>query len=76
MSRKTIAITTQQFLAAAQGCCNSCEHWNRDDSYVGECRRYPPQIIIGVDDDGEEFPMSMWPSTENVDGCGEFKASQ
>lgn len=26
--------------------CSTCSHWNSPDGNVGECRRFPPQVLV------------------------------
>lgn len=59
--------------------CQHCHHWREqtgthDEVRWGECWRFPPQMVLTPDQDGELAPMPFVPNTEPEDLCGEFKA--
>lgn len=57
--------------------CTTCRHFRRDESETqeapdsGECRRFPPALMVI-----EDQPMSSFPSVDETCDCGEWKASQ
>ncbi len=48
--------------------CNRCMYWNRISSRSGQCRIYPPTVLISHDSDD---PVTMWPITRPDSWCGE-----
>jgi hypothetical protein len=68
--------------------CGDCKHWLADDEEVmGECRRYPPTIILPPTDPEEVYGepydpndlgsvlvRSVCPVTTAAWTCGEFLA--
>jgi hypothetical protein len=57
----------------------SCQHCRHYVAYVfdgmdqgwGECKRYPPTVLLCDGDDGLE-PLTMFPQVEPIDVCGEL----
>ncbi|MEY8688418.1 MAG: hypothetical protein AB9M53_00880 [Leptothrix sp. (in: b-proteobacteria)] len=45
-----------------------------DDVHYGDCRRYPPVVVVEQHPDGsdETVPISQFPQIMAVDWCGEF----
>lgn len=47
----------------------------------GECKRFPPQVVVFYEphperesrSDPRNNPVSLWPTTNREDGCGEFQ---
>lgn len=77
MAAKRIRITPEQLVAAMQGSCSTCWHWERDGaSESGECHRFPPFVHSEPDEDGGVGLFSVWPQTALTDQCGEFKPKQ
>lgn len=70
-----MATRKKQAEMPEQSQCSSCAYWERlpaeremeDDT--GLCRRYPPVVLL----DGSD-PFTIWPLTDDVDLCGEFRA--
>jgi hypothetical protein len=72
-------------------CCNNCLYFRpRDDDEelagdgAGKCRRYPPMLIAGIDEDDAEYIAGSWARDTNYfsqpyvighEWCGEFKRS-
>lgn len=61
--------------------CDKCRWWHKEpdsdaisDEGVGECRRFPPQILENNPGDGEPngMPWGTHPLTFGYDWCGEF----
>lgn len=65
-------------------CCARCLFWiQRDDTPRGECRRFPPVVLIAqtgnlIDEKGEcYFPqLGIFPETDHWDWCGEFSSGR
>lgn len=67
-----------------KGCCNNCDHWQTDGKPTDpqkkrflECRRNPPQILVGSYLPNEQGGLAgkvltYWPRTGEDQGCGEF----
>ncbi len=56
--------------------CAGCIHWDRhahqtDDIDRGDCRRFPPVLVML-----ESVPVSIFPMTEEFNRCGEWKAKE
>lgn len=52
------------------GICGGCRWWMRIDSDVGQCRRYPPSLVVDID----PGVVSLWPDTKRTRWCGEWAA--
>lgn len=50
--------------------CENCRFWKlaQGESGVGECKRFPPQVVRIENEAG-----FVWPLTDWKDFCGEFK---
>jgi hypothetical protein len=55
--------------------CGNCVFWANDEEEesIGECRRYPPQVITLADEDGTMTPVSVFPASEVDQWCGEHQ---
>jgi hypothetical protein len=55
--------------------CGNCVFWDKeeDEDSIGECRRYPPQVITLADEDGTMTPVSIFPASEADHWCGEHQ---
>jgi len=61
--------------------CEDCIFWYvhyEIGGELGECRRYPPTVILNdwketVENADKSFSNSLWPIVHNNDCCGEFK---
>jgi hypothetical protein len=55
--------------------CGNCVFWanNEEEESIGECRRYPPQVITLADEDGTMTPVSVFPASESDEWCGEHQ---
>jgi hypothetical protein len=49
--------------------CDGCRWWKWPGEDVGDCCRHPPRVIL--DRDGDE--ITVWPETDNDDGCAEWQ---
>lgn len=56
-------------LSKAHGTCASCKHYLAER---WECHRYPPQLVVGRDEDDNDSALALWPQTEAQEWCGEF----
>lgn len=66
--------------------CGECRHWLADHSGLGECHRYPPQMVpvrtvVGSAGRFEDpvhdlVPLAHWPQVTHEDWCGEFAAAE
>jgi hypothetical protein len=55
--------------------CGKCLYWEQNENVatMGECRRYPPQVVMVRDgDDGQNTASSEWPLTLSAAWCGEW----
>jgi hypothetical protein len=54
--------------------CGKCLYWERDENVAstGECRRYPPRVVMVREGDGRETASSEWPLTLSTAWCGEW----
>lgn len=53
--------------------CSTCIHWHRhqwpkDQTFMGDCDRYPPQVMFLND-----IPLEHRPKTYRHDSCGEHQ---
>lgn len=55
-------------LESAHGTCKGCAFLDAQ-----QCHRFPPQIVVGETEDGDEFPLSLYPTMDDDDWCGEFR---
>jgi hypothetical protein len=58
--------------------CGNCAYYkpaSATDLSHGQCRRYPPQVIIDPTNHATPYAdlVSMWPNTNEVDNCGEYR---
>lgn len=56
--------------------CRDCRHfvpyyYEGTDQGWGECKRYPPTIMMMSSDEGDE-PLTLYPQVEPSDVCGEL----
>ena len=52
--------------------CGTCKFYDPQDSAVGLCRVNRPDVIL--DDDGDL--VSIWPTVEKTDWCGQWEREQ
>lgn len=50
--------------------CRTCIFWKGQDAASGECRRYPPTLVLLA----ITGSRSLWPTTVSLAGCGEHKS--
>lgn len=54
-------------------CCENCRFWNMRGTEYGECRRSPPVLIdVDVPFQDDNGLVSLWPTTNDTDWCGEY----
>ena len=54
--------------------CGKCLYWEQHDGVaaMGECKRYPPQVVMVRDaEDAQPMASSEWPLTLSAAWCGE-----
>lgn len=64
-------------------CCEDCRFWvfdknaltENDKIKIGECRRYPPVVVLDPTPEGMGF-SSFFPMIFSEKNCGEFKAGK
>lgn len=58
--------------------CGNCRFWEQYSPPKGECRRYPPMIVVGqVYCDGKEsLENGIWPHTGQGAWCGEWQQKE
>jgi hypothetical protein len=55
--------------------CGKCLYWEQHDGVagMGECKRYPPQVVMVREaDDAPPTASSEWPLTLSAAWCGEW----
>lgn len=56
--------------------CSYCTHFYKQTESAGECRRYPPQVVVlPVRDSYDNIYHQLtcvWPDMNNNDICGEY----
>jgi hypothetical protein len=54
--------------------CGKCLYWEQHDNVavMGECRRYPPQVVMVRETGENETASSEWPLTLSTAWCGEW----
>ncbi len=55
--------------------CVNCDHWIPFSPQAGQCRRYPPQVNIWVNENGPNWSTDR-PCVGVEDSCGEWRASE
>lgn len=76
MAKKTIVVDRAAVVAHG---CHNCTTWRRlpdeeqtpGEDVLGECRRYPPTVVVLADADAG--PASMYPLVLAKDWCGEHE---
>lgn len=54
-------------------CCDYCRFWNTRGKDYGECRRHPPVLMdVDVPFQDDNGLVSVWPTTNFSDWCGEY----
>jgi hypothetical protein len=54
--------------------CRDCRYWKSAKGLrprVGDCCRFPPQVIVR-----NEMHVTQFPETFETEGCGEFKPKE
>lgn len=53
--------------------CELCKHWSLIPlgGGMGECRRYPPEIVVLMGPGGPQ-PATLFPQTDKKVVCGEY----
>ena len=55
--------------------CGKCLYWEQNENVatMGECRRYPPQVVMVREaGDAQNTASSEWPLTLSAAWCGEW----
>lgn len=55
--------------------CGKCLYWEQHEGVatMGECKRYPPQVVMVRDaEDAQPTASSEWPLTLSAAWCGEW----
>jgi hypothetical protein len=55
--------------------CGKCLYWEQHENVaaMGECRRYPPQVVmVREGNDTQHTASSEWPLTLSAAWCGEW----
>lgn len=56
--------------------CGKCLYWEQHENVaaMGECRRYPPQVVMVREggEEGQHTASSEWPLTLSAAWCGEW----
>jgi hypothetical protein len=52
--------------------CSECKYFNPIRATVGQCRRYPPQVIVHNAEGQPDWKEDVWPEVYDNEWCGEF----
>lgn len=54
-------------------CCGNCRFWKREQS-TGECRVFPPEIVVLRESNGTDTWNAEFPLTNELTWCGSWEA--